>query len=404
MLNLCVVGLGYIGLPTAVICASNGIKVTGFDVNKHLVAAINNYKCSVVEPELEKLLTNVVTKENFIAKSEIVSADVFVITVPTPFTEDKKPDLKYVKQAVESIATVIKKGDLIILESTSPVGTTAIIADWLQKLKPDLNIPVEDSVAYHDVNIAYCPERVLPGKIMYELVHNDRIIGGLTKSCADCAYNFYKLFVKGDCIKTRARVAALSKLTENSFRDVNIAFANEISMICSKAGIEVTELQSLVNLHPRVNMLEPGCGVGGHCIPVDPWFIVDSFPEQAKIIKCARIVNDSKPEFIVASVLRKLKEITNPKILCLGLSYKPNTGDLRQSPAIKIVELLAQHKNLSIFVVEPYIKCLPDELSNFNNIELVDSFDDKFDYVLSLVKHDQFNSLEINGIMEDEYV
>ena len=296
--TISVVGLGYIGLPTAALFASRGVKVVGIDVNPVAVESINNGKIHIVEPGLEDVVSAAVEKGLLSAKLEAESADAFLIAVPTPIETSKKPDLNYIKAAAKSIAPVLKKGDLVILESTSPVGTTSLLESWLIAERPDLTFPSNGG----EVSIAYCPERVLPGKILQELVSNDRIIGGLNSSSSKLAVQLYKMVVEGECIETDAQTAEMTKLTENSFRDLNIAFANELSLISDKFKIDVWELISLANRHPRVNILQPGPGVGGHCIAVDPWFIVSEAPEIAKLVKMARDVNDGKPKWVVNKV------------------------------------------------------------------------------------------------------
>jgi UDP-N-acetyl-D-mannosaminuronic acid dehydrogenase len=408
MLKVCMIGLGYIGLPTAATMASRGYKVLGIDVNQHAVDTINAGDVHIVEPDLDMLVRAAVTDGKLIAKTAITKSDqcdIYMIAVPTPFKEGKQPDLSYVKAAVETLAPFLKKGDCVILESTSPVGSTAKIAGWLTALRPDLSLPVENIEGQYDISIAYCPERVLPGKVLHEIVHNDRIIGGLTKACADKVHNFYKSFVQGECLKTKARTAAMCKLTENAYRDVNIAFANELSMICDEQGIDVWELRELANRHPRVNVLKPGPGVGGHCIAVDPWFIVDASPERSRLIKTAREVNDYKPHYLVEQIQRKLQYVETPRILCLGLSYKPNVDDLRESPAIEVVKLLAKNYHYDICVCEPHVDALPNEFSVFSNLSLCD-YDslemDGFDHVVKLVEHDGFMNLKRNQVEKEE--
>lgn len=394
--KVCMIGLGYIGLPTAAMMANRGFEVLGVDVNRHAVDTINAGNVHIIEPDLDMLVCSAVANGKLFAKTALTGADqcdIYMIAVPTPFKENKKPDLSYVKMAIDSLAPFLKKGDCVILESTSPVGSTSKIAAWLTVLRPDLSIPVENIEGQYDIYIAYCPERVLPGKVLHELINNDRIIGGLTQACADKVHAFYKTFVKGDCIKTKARTAAMCKLTENAYRDVNIAFANELSMICDEQGVDVLELRELANLHPRVNVLMPGPGVGGHCIAVDPWFIVDSAPEKAKLIRCAREVNDYKPYYLVKQIEEKLKGLLSARILCLGLSYKPNVDDLRESPAVQVVKLLAQNKHYDICVCEPHVESLPEELSGLDNLSLGNYQEiclEGFDHIERLVEHDLF--------------
>ena len=329
--RICVVGLGYIGLPSAAVFADNGVDVLGVDVNKDAVDSINRGEPHIVEPELDVLLRKVVSTGKLKASLTPESAEAFILAVPTPFKDGKQPDLAYVEAAAKSIAPVLKRGDLVILESTSPVGATEQLSLWLAEARPDLTFP-HDAGELSDIRVAHCPERVLPGQILREVVENDRIIGGITRKCAQMAMALYKIFVSGEVHLSNARTAEMAKLTENAFRDVNIAFANELSIICEGLDINVWQLIRLANLHPRVNILSPGPGVGGHCIAVDPWFIVASDPENSKLIATARAVNDGKPHFVVEKVRAKAKRIKNPVIACLGLSYKPDVDDLRESP------------------------------------------------------------------------
>ncbi|OEE38955.1 UDP-N-acetyl-D-mannosamine dehydrogenase [Vibrio anguillarum] len=378
-----VVGLGYIGLPTAAMFASRKKKVIGVDVNQHAVDTINEGKIHIVEPELD-MIVHAAVKEGYL-KAVVTpeAADAFLIAVPTPFLpcregEVPAPDLSYIEAASKAIAPVLKKGDLVILESTSPVGATEKMADWLAKARSDLTFPQthgEDA----DISIAHCPERVLPGHVVRELVENDRVIGGLTPRCSQRSVELYQTFVQGECVITNARTAEMAKLTENSSRDVQIAFANELSVICDKLDINVWELITLANRHPRVNILQPGPGVGGHCIAVDPWFIVSKTPLEAQIIHTARKVNNSKPHWVVSKTKmliadflqdnsdKTAKEIT---IACYGLAFKADIDDLRESPAMQIVKELASFHRGKVMVVEPNIQQLPEilnqcELQNF---------------------------------------
>lgn len=389
--NVSVIGLGYIGLPTAAIIASQRKKVIGVDVSREVVDTINKGEVHIVEPELDSVVHAAVARGFLVAKTEPEAADAFLIAVPTPFGEDHVPDTSYIRSACEAIAPVLKKGDLVILESTSPVGTTEKIADWLSLSRPDLTFPQthgEDS----DIRVAYCPERVLPGRVIHELVVNDRLIGGLTKKCSSAATEVYKLFVEGNCISTNARTAEMAKLTENSFRDLNIAFANELSIICDKLDINVWELIKLANRHPRVNILQPGPGVGGHCIAVDPWFIVDTTPDEAKLIRCARLVNDGKPDFVVRKIINKAEKENTKNIICLGAAFKPDIDDLRESPALMIIKKLV-NSGYSVSVVEPNIEGLPDEVEKMGCklVSLEDIYTNQDDFVVSLlVAHKEF--------------
>ncbi|HEH9403552.1 TPA: UDP-N-acetyl-D-mannosamine dehydrogenase [Aeromonas bestiarum] len=393
--TISVVGLGYIGLPTAAVIASNGIRVVGVDVNQHAVDTINQGKIHIVEPGLEDLVKQAVQDGHLSAHTSPQKADAFLIAVPTPFKgEDHEPDLRYIESASRALAPMLEKGNLVVLESTSPVGATEQMAKWLAEERSDLTFP--HTVAQGqtpDIFVAHCPERVLPGQVIRELVENDRIIGGMDAASTAAATQVYKLFVKkGECIATEARTAEMSKLTENAFRDVNIAFANELSLICDKQGINVWELISLANRHPRVNILQPGCGVGGHCIAVDPWFIVNQNPDTARMIHQARLVNDYKPQYVVEQVESAVAGINNPKIACLGLAFKPDIDDLRESPALDITKTLANNPAYQLLVVEPNIEVLPPVLENRNNVLLTDiSFAlNEADVVIVLVKHKQF--------------
>lgn len=393
--SVSIIGLGYIGLPTAAMLASRKIKVVGVDIDQHVVDTINRGEIHIVEPELDIIVQAAVSQGYLRATTKPEPADAFLIAVPTPFKGNHQPDLSYVEAAAKSIAPVIKKDDLVILESTSPVGTTEQMADWLANARADLTFPhqVGDQA---DVNVAYCPERVLPGKVVHELVSNDRVIGGMTQRCSRRATDLYKTFVNAKCILTDAKTAEMCKLTENSFRDVNIAFANELSIICGKLGINVWELIKLANHHPRVNILQPGPGVGGHCIAVDPWFIVSKTPEEARLIHIARQVNDGKPHYVVSQVLAAAAGMADPIIACLGLAFKPDIDDLRESPAMEVVHLLADRKIGKILVVEPHIEKMPASLAKFDDIELV-SLDEsvrRASIVVMLVSHQSFYEMD----------
>ncbi|WP_429152667.1 UDP-N-acetyl-D-mannosamine dehydrogenase [Aeromonas hydrophila] len=393
-----IIGLGYIGLPTAAVIASNGIRVLGFDVNHHTVDTINHGKIHIVEPGLEELVRSAVDAGYLTAHTTPQQADIFLVAVPTPFKGDnREPDLSFIQQAAICLAPCLESGNLVILESTSPVGTTEQMANWLAEVRPDLTFPhTAKAGSCPDIQIAYCPERVLPGHVVRELVDNDRIIGGLDTVSTERAMAFYRLFVKnGDCIATTARTAEMSKLAENSFRDVNIAFANELSLICDRQGIDVWELISLANRHPRVNILQPGCGVGGHCIAVDPWFIVNQNPDLSQLIRQARLVNDYKPLYVVEQIETALSVQSGRKIACLGLSFKANIDDLRESPALNIARILARDQQNELLVVEPHISALPNELSNLGNVKLVtlEQALEQADVVVQLVKHQQFSDV-----------
>ncbi|WP_238067402.1 UDP-N-acetyl-D-mannosamine dehydrogenase [Pseudomonas shirazica] len=395
--KISVVGLGYIGLPTAAVFAARKKRVIGIDVNQHAVDTINRGEIHIVEPELDMVVHAAVTEGYLRASTVPEAADAFLIAVPTPFMDDHQPDLSYIESASKAIAPVLKKGDLVILESTSPVGATEQMAFWLAQARPDLSFPQthgEDS----DIRVAHCPERVLPGHVLRELVENDRIIGGMTRKCSEAAVRLYRTFVEGECIVTNARTAEMCKLTENSFRDVNIAFANELSIICDKLDIDVWELIRLANHHPRVNILQPGPGVGGHCIAVDPWFIVSQTPEQARLIRTARVVNDSKPEWVIDKVKMALANflIKNPgksaqqvKIACYGLAFKADIDDLRESPALSIAERLGNELEATLQLVEPNIEALPQRLARHEHVDF-DFAQDSADIHVLLVKHREF--------------
>ena len=396
-----VIGLGYIGLPTAAILAAKKIPIIGVDINPVTVDTINRGEIHFKEPELDLVVQAVVAAGFLRATTAPEPADVFLIAVPTPFKEEHQPDLMYIEMAAKAIAPVLNRNNLIILESTSPVGTTEKMAAWLAAARPDLTFP-QTHQENSDICIAYCPERVLPGHTLHELVHNDRVIGGMSGRCSVLATQLYKIFVEGECIVTDSRTAEMCKLTENSFRDVNLAFANEISVICDKLKINVWELIKLANRHPRVNILQPGPGIGGHCIAVDPWFIVSSAPKQAQLIKTARHVNDAKPWWVVEKIklaiaellyenpTKKAQEIT---ITCLGLTFKADLDDLRESPALQVVKIITQMHPGPILIVEPYVNILPQELQVKTQLQTIDAAIVEADLIVMLVDHKEFKSL-----------
>ncbi|MES3709728.1 UDP-N-acetyl-D-mannosamine dehydrogenase [Pseudomonas putida] len=398
--TISMIGLGYIGLPTATLFASRKKKVIGVDVSEFAVNTINSGRIHIVEPELDILVHAAVTEGYLRATLKPEPADAFLIAVPTPFKEGHRPDLSYIESAAKAIAPVLSKGNLVILESTSPVGATEQLAVWLAEARPDLSFP-QQAGEEADIHVAHCPERVLPGKVVHELVSNDRVIGGMTKKASQMAVALYKTFVEGECIVTNARTAEMCKLTENSYRDVNIAFANELSIICGKLDIDVWELIALANRHPRVSILQPGAGVGGHCIAVDPWFIVDTCPDEAKLIRTAREVNDFKPEWVLNQVKAAITDVLSKKtgstladinVACLGLAFKPDIDDLRESPAVEITHNIAK-LGCSVLAIEPNIESLPKNLAA-HNITL-SSLEDaliKADVVCVLVKHSLFVS------------
>jgi UDP-N-acetyl-D-mannosaminuronic acid dehydrogenase len=393
--RISVLGLGYVGLPVCAALASRGYEVVGVDVEASVVETINTGRIHIVEPDLDMLVQAAVSGGKLRATLKAEQADVFILAVPTPFLEGKRPDLSYVRQATETIAPLLKKGDLVILESTSPAGTTEQICSWIADKRPDLLMPNAMSEKA-DINIAHCPERVLPGSVLRELVDNDRIIGGVTPACAERAAQLYQTFVKGEMHLTNARTAELAKLVENAFRDVNIGFANELSAICDELGVNVWDLISLANRHPRVNILSPGPGVGGHCIAVDPWFIIAAAPEHAKILRAAREVNDEKPERVVEKVKSAAAKLREPVIACLGLSYKADIDDLRESPALHIVETLAHDGVGRLLVVEPNLRVLPKSLNNNSCVSRADLADalKTADIILLLVDHRQFQRVD----------
>ncbi|MDA9112769.1 UDP-N-acetyl-D-mannosamine dehydrogenase [Gammaproteobacteria bacterium] len=407
---LSVVGLGYIGLPTAAMFASEGCTVIGVDVNQETIDTVNAGRIHIVEPQLEKLVKNAVSNGLLRATNNPETADIFFIAVPTPFKKrlDKnsipEPDLRYIESASRSIAKVLKKGNLVILESTSPVGTTEQMSKWMEEERPDLTFP-HSFGDESNIRVAHCPERVLPGQVIKELVENDRLIGGVSPSCSDAAVEIYKVFVKGECIITNARTAEMAKLTENASRDVSIAFANELSIICDSLDINVWELIRLANRHPRVNILNPGPGVGGHCIAVDPWFIASKSPQESHLITSARNINDSKPKWVLDKIKNSIFNFlaVNPSIsindvvvACYGLAFKPNIDDLRESPSVGIVTDLIESHPGKILAVEPNIDTLPNIL---NSVELTSAEIalERADIHVMLVKHDEFAGLAITS-------
>ena len=400
MKNICVFGLGYIGLPTAAMFAHHGANVIGVDVNPHAVETINQGKIHIVEPGLEAIVKKAIDKGNLKASLTPEHSDAYLIAVPTPFKgDDHTPDLSYIEAVSKALAPLLEKGDVVILESTSPVGATEQMVEWLAAARPDLTFPDYYQPDHEaDIFVAYCPERVLPGKVVEELISNDRIIGGMTKESTKKAQEVYRIFVEGDLLATNSRTAEMAKLTENASRDVSIAFANELSIISDKLDINVWELIELANHHPRVNILQPGAGVGGHCIAVDPWFIVNQNPEEAKIIRAAREINDNKPNWVIEKInaeVDKLKEqgVEKPTVAILGLAFKPNIDDLRESPAVNIARYLANQSDIQLYGVEPNI----DQDYDFGfPIDLI-SLSEAILYVdlaVLLVRHREFKDIE----------
>lgn len=404
--KVCVIGLGYIGLPTAAVIASRGVSVVGLDVNPAVVDSVNRGETHIIESDLDAVVQAAVSDGHLRATLIAEPADAFVVAVPTPFKDGHVPDLRYIQAASIAIAPVLRPGNLVILESTSPVGATEAMAGWLAAERPDLTFPMthgEDS----DVRIAHCPERVLPGNVLRELVRNDRVIGGLTDRCAKSAIALYRIFSEGDCMVTDARTAEMCKLTENSFRDVNIAFANELSLVCDELDLDVWNLIRLANRHPRVNILQPGPGVGGHCIAVDPWFIVDSAPKTARLIRTAREVNDSKPRSVVAKVREASRRVQSSKdgvipvtIACFGLAFKPDIDDLRESPAVDICAALAGIGDHTVLAIEPHIGSLPPSLAEIVTLVSVDEAVKRADILVFLVNHRQFKTMAVAALTE----
>jgi UDP-N-acetyl-D-mannosaminuronic acid dehydrogenase len=383
--NVVMMGLGYIGLPTAALIASKGINVLGIDINQSVVDTINDGKIHIVEPALAGLVHKVVTENNLKASTTPNEADVYLVAVPTPFKGDHEPDISYVQAATEKVIPFLKEGSLFIIESTSPIGTTDKMQEVIFAQRPELK---------GKINMAYCPERVLPGNVIYELRNNDRVIGGIDEASTKKAVEFYRHFVKGELLETNAKTAEMVKLVENSSRDVQIAFANELSMISDKAGINVWELISLANHHPRVNILQPGTGVGGHCIAVDPWFIVSDYPEEAKIIRSAREINNYKTEWVIEKVKNsalqfELDNGRKAKIALMGLAFKPNIDDLRESPALYVATAISLEKKFDLMIVEPNV----EEYKGFDLVDYKQAVKDA-DITVFLVAHNEFLDLE----------
>lgn len=403
--TISVIGLGYIGLPTAVVLASRGASVVGVDTNEHVVTKINRGEVHIVEPDLDAVTARVVQNGLLRATTCVGEADAFVVAVPTPF-HDGKADMAYVNSAVVSIAPVLKAGDLVVLESTSPPGTTEAMVEQFTALRPDLKFPRQQDGTC-DVHVAYCPERVLPGRVLVELVENDRIIGGITPECAARAEELYRIFCTGSLLRTDVRTAEMCKLTENSFRDVGIAFANELSVICEKLGINVWELIRLANHHPRVNILQPGPGVGGHCIAVDPWFIVAAAPEHARLIRVAREVNDAKPAHVLTNVKAAIAGAkaagARPTVGLLGLAFKPDVDDFRESPALQIAEAIADWNNCEVVVSEPHAEKLPGKLGCFKHVRMsedIHALIREAQIVVMLVNHRQYNEISRTDLQD----
>ena len=406
--KVCILGLGYIGLPTAAFLASKKIPVLGIDTNEKKVSEIKSCRHFTKETGLESLLKYSIEKGFLKVQKSPEKSDIFIITVPTPFKKNKNqgipsPDISFIKSAINSIAKLLKKGNLIIIESTSPVGTTEKIAKLLSKLRPDLFFPSGSKQNKKpDVNIAYCPERVIPGNILKELNENDRIIGGLTKFCSKKAFEFYKKFISGSLFLTDSRSAEMSKLVENAYRDINIAYANELSIACDELNLNVYEIIKLSNRHPRVNILNPGPGVGGHCIAVDPWFIASSVPKQTPLIQTARQTNEQKMKWVIKKINKEIAGIKkkNISISFYGITYKPNIDDFRESPALEIAKVFSKKKNVKCQIIEPNLKFLPKEIKTCNKVEI--NSIKKSDIHVLLVGHHQFEKkIPKNGIIID---
>lgn len=397
MSKVCVVGLGYIGLPTAAMLASQGHEVIGCDISDRVVRLVNSGQAHFQEPDLDMLLAAAVQTGRLKAVSKPEAADFFIIAVPTPFMEGNKPDLSFVTAAVDSIAPYVEAGCSIILESTSPVGTTEMIASRIKSARTDINVPAFGSLPPADaVYFAHCPERILPGNMVKELVQNDRIVGGLSEECHLRVTELYDCFVKGVIHVTDCRTAELTKLIENAYRDVNIAFANELSFICDKLSVDVWKTIELANRHPRVNILQPGAGVGGHCIAVDPWFIVDCAPDEAQLIRTARLINDKKRDYVACNILRHAERFRIPIIACYGITYKPDVDDVRESPSVEIIRRLLVDTEAHIRVCDPWLSELPSHLRNSERVSLVseDVARRDADIIAFLVGHRQFRRLD----------
>lgn len=396
--RVCVIGMGYIGLPTCALIASRGISVVGVDVNQEVVDSVNRGKVHIVEPDLDGLVQKMVSNGMVRGATDAVPADGFIITVPTPMDQNFKPDVQYIFDAARGIAPQLQKGNLVILESTSPVGTTLKLSKLFGELRPDLTFP-HTKGADADVQVAYSPERVLPGKILTELVQNDRSVGGLSSRCSEAAESLYSSFVQGKIVRTTAETAELVKLAENAFRDVNIAFANELATVCNLLDLNAWSVIELANRHPRVSILQPGPGVGGHCIAVDPYFVIAAAPDDTPLMQAARHVNSTRPNQVVEEVLQHAKGIKEPKIACLGLAFKANIDDLRESPAVEIVTSLAERNVGRIFASEPNIDRLPDSMAHLG-VEFLDPLSaiDAADIVVLLVDHRQFAMIDASAL------
>jgi UDP-N-acetyl-D-mannosaminuronic acid dehydrogenase len=393
--SLAVVGMGYIGLPTATVLATRGIQVTGVDINPRIVEAVSRGEVPFIEPDLAVAVSGAVAMGRLTMSSEMPEVDAYIIAVPTPFNPDHSADLSYVQAAAENIAPKLRPGAIVVLESTSPPGSTEMVSRWIGARRPDLQMPHEAGTV-PDISVAHCPERVLPGRIMIEMVTNDRVVGGLTSTCAERAASIYRIFAQGEILVTDAASAEMAKLVENAYRDVNIAFANELSLIAEQLRLDVWEVIRLANRHPRVNILSPGPGVGGHCIPVDPWFIVAAAPERSRLIRTAREVNDGKPHYVADQVISKAQCFRKPTVACLGLTFKANVDDIRESPAMEVVGLIARGlPDVPILVSDPYVHELPQQLVSNANLTMAPASAavDRADIIVLLVEHEAFKGL-----------
>ncbi len=400
--RICVVGLGYIGLPTAAMLASRGHQVIGVDTNPAVVESINQGRPHFHEPDLQMLLRAAVGTGNMTAGLVPEPADFFVIAVPTPVTASQAPELCHVFSACDAIAPFLAPGNTVILESTSPVHTTEHICERLAHARPDLSVPrFRDTDAAADIFVAHCPERVLPGRMLIELVANARIVGGMTEACARRAASLYGSFVQNEPLLTDCRTAEFVKLIENAYRDVNIAFANELSMLADHHGIDVWSAIGLANRHPRVEILNPGAGVGGHCIAIDPWFLVAGAPDMSKLIRTAREVNMAKPDWVLSRLRAMAAKLKDPVVACFGITYKADVDDLRESPALEIVAELAADGGIKVIVVDPHVKVLPHRLAVLKNVRLMgaDEARDAADVIVLLVAHRHFQSMRHSAIL-----
>lgn len=410
--KICVIGLGYVGLPTACLLAKNNYDVIGVDINEHIVKSVNMGISHISEKYINNILSEAVSNNKLFAASKPCTADIFIITVPTPVSFDKSPDISSVLESTLSIIPCLKPGNIVILESTCPIGTTEFISEMIQNERPDLHVPLQSKsnfagVRHNTIFVSYCPERILPGNTFNELIANSRIIGGLDDKSAQATKTFFKTYVEGKLLVTDSKTAEMVKLCENTFRDINIAYSNELAMIAAKYNINPSKVIELANFHPRVSIHDPGIGVGGHCIPVDPWFLYHGNEDVSTLIKTARSINDAMPQIILNKIISAISNIQNPQIALLGLSYKPNSDDLRNSPAVEIVKLLhnclssnSEFLGFNIFIVEPHIDKLPKYLSDLNSVfhcKTIDVTKQRIDICAVLVNHNQFKSIITNS-------